>query len=50
MAEITRCILSERFFCVHAMYEYEYFTGVKGYVHALPDSETEHRRNQSGTV
>ena len=48
MAGITR--LSDRFFCVHAMYEYEYFIGVKGYVHTVLDSETERRRNQSGTV
>ena len=26
----TQWNLTDRFFCVHAMYEYEYFMGVKG--------------------
>ena len=47
MAGITRWNLSDRFVCVHAMYEYEYFVGVKGYFHLVPDSETERPRNQS---
>ena len=39
--------LPDRFFCVHAMYEYDYFMGGKGYFHIVPDSETERPRNQS---
>ena len=46
-AYFTRWNLPDRFFCVHAMYEYEYFMGVKGYFHIVPDSETERPRNQS---
>ena len=39
MAEITGCNLPDRFFRLHAMYEY--FMDVKCYVHTVPDSETE---------
>ena len=46
MGGITRSNLSDRFFCIHATV-YEYFMGVKGYVHTVPDSETERRRKQS---
>ena len=40
---ITHGNLSDQFFCLDAMYEY--FMVVKGYVHTVPDSETERHRN-----
>ena len=43
VAGIAHCNLSDRFFCLDAMYEY--FMVVKGYVHTVPDSETERHRN-----
>ena len=45
VAGITHGKLSGQFFCLDAMYEYEYFMVVKGYVHTVPDSETERHRN-----
>ena len=43
VAWITHGNLSDQFFCLDAMYEY--FMVVKGYVHTVPDSETERHRN-----
>ena len=43
VAGIAHCNLSDQFFCLDAMYEY--FMVVKGYVHTVPDSETERHRN-----
>ena len=45
VAGITHGNLSNQFFCLDAMYEYEYFIVVKGYVHTVPDSEMECHRN-----
>ena len=50
VAGITHGKLSDQFFCLDGMYEYEYFMVVKGYVytvwpHCVPDSETERHRN-----
>ena len=45
VAGITHGKLSDQFFCLDAMYQYEYFMVVKGYVHTVPDSETERHRN-----
>ena len=48
VAGITHGKLSDQFFCLDAMYEYdEYFMVVKGYVHTVPDSETERHRNRT---
>ena len=47
MAGIPQWNLPDKFFCIQAMYEYEYFMGVKGYFHIVKDSETERPRNQS---
>ena len=45
VAGITRGKLSDQFFCLDAMYEYEYLIVVKDYVHTVPDSKTERHRN-----
>ena len=45
VAWITHGNLSDQFFCLDAMYEYEYFMVVKGYVHTVPDSEMKRHRN-----
>ena len=45
VAGITHGNLCHQFFCLQAMYKYEYFMVVKGYVHTVPDSETERHRN-----
>ena len=42
VAGIAHCNLSDQLFCLDAMYEY--FRVVKGYVHTVPDSETERHR------
>ena len=36
VAGITHGNLSDQFFCLDAMYEYEYFMVVKGYVNTVP--------------
>ena len=43
VAGIIHGKLSDQFFCLNAMYEY--LMVVKGYVHTVPDSETEGHRN-----
>ena len=45
VAEITHGKLSDQFFYLNVMSEYEYFMVVKGYVDTVPDSETERHRN-----
>ena len=45
VAGITHGKLSDQFFCLDAMYEYECFMAVKGYVQTVLDSETERHRN-----
>ena len=47
MAGIPQWNLPDRFFRIQAMYEYEYFMGVKGYFHIVKDSEKKRPRNQS---
>ena len=49
VAGITHGNLSDQFFCLDAMYEYEYehFMVVKSYVYTVPDSETERHRNRT---
>ena len=43
VAVIAHCNLSDRLFCLEAMYEY--LMVVEGYVHTVPDSEMERHRN-----
>ena len=51
VAGITHGKLSDQFFCLDAMYEYEYFMVVKDHVYTVrphcvpPDSETQPHRN-----